>query len=41
MAGRQFVEPPRMRTVKKSLKSKNDKRVFDDDIDSRPRKIEP
>jgi len=41
MASRQFVEPPRMRTVKKSLKSANDKRVFDDDIDSRPRKIEP
>jgi hypothetical protein len=41
MAGRQFVEPPRMRTVKKSLKSQNDKRVFDSEIDSRPRKIEP
>jgi hypothetical protein len=40
MAGRQFVEPPRMRTVKKSLQAQNDKRVFESDIDSRPRRIE-
>jgi hypothetical protein len=40
MAGRQFLEPPRMRTVKKSLKSQNDKRVMVHDVDSRPRMIE-
>jgi len=40
MAGRQFVEPPRMRTVKKSLKTKNDKRVMVYDVDSMPRRIE-
>ena len=40
MAGRQFVEPPRMRVVKKSLKTKNDKRVMVHDVDSRPRRID-
>ena len=40
MAGRQFIEPPRMRTVTKSLKSKNDKRVMLHDVDSEPRRIE-
>jgi hypothetical protein len=39
MAGRQFIEPPRMRTVKKSLKALNDKRVFYE-VDSRPRRVE-
>jgi DNA polymerase type B, organellar and viral len=36
MAGRQFVEPPRMRQAKKSMKAKNDKRVMVCDVDSRP-----
>lgn len=40
MAGRQFLQPPRMRTVKKSLKSQNDKRVMTHDVDSRPRVID-
>lgn len=40
MAGRQFVEPPRMRVVKKSLKTKNDKRVMVHDVDSLPRRID-
>lgn len=39
MAGRQFAEPPRMRMVKKSLKSRNDKRVMVEDVDSRPRVV--
>jgi hypothetical protein len=40
MAGRQFVEPPRMRMVSKSLKTKNDKREQVCEIDSRPRRID-
>jgi hypothetical protein len=39
MAGRQFLEPPRMRQAKKSMKAKNDKRVMVCDVDSRPVKI--
>jgi hypothetical protein len=40
MAGRQFLEPPRMRQAKKSMKAKNDKRVFVEDVDSRPHILE-
>ena len=36
MAGRQFLEPPRMRQAKKSMKAKNDKRVMVCDVDSHP-----
>jgi hypothetical protein len=40
MAGRQFLEPPRMRQAKKSMKAKNDKRVQICNVDSRPIKLE-
>src|SRR4029077_17312150 len=40
MAGRQFLEPPRMRQAKKSMKAKNDKRVLVCDVDSRPHILE-